>query len=206
MMRRVVLGVNSRAVACARSVMPARPTVGAHVAPRIAVRRRPLSTQAPFGAPYTNSVTFKPKPMAASYPPTADTYTLSLRIPNLPPAELELYSRDELAYILQQLKEKLGVQDVAMLIGGKRWSAASLQALSGSQVPTLKDVFQQTVDLEVVGVRYNVNGGDRITAMGSAAKRTMATSYAYAGIGAAVAIWASFALWKAVIPREQQRK
>jgi hypothetical protein len=148
------------------------------------------------GAPFTTSIRFAPVKSSVA---GADQFHFDVTAPGLHAAQVAVFSRDTLRLLADQLAEKTGAKDVQFIMNGTMLTAEQLPRVNVSRL------FGSCVDVQLDGLRYSVNEGRRITAMGSAAKQSLATSYIFIGAGAVITVVSCFAFWRILLPKERQR-
>jgi hypothetical protein len=176
----------------------------------------PTSPGGVYGAPYTNSVTFRPRATRESFPPRADIFELTLSLPGQAPHTLELFLKDAAAGVLRDVRAAVGAGTAALVLNGRRLSEAELTGGAeaagggggggGSPPLSVAGLFGHAVELELDGVRWSVNEGRRLSALGSASKRALATGYAYVAVGGALTLVACVSFWRWLIPPEHQKE
>lgn len=164
-----------------------------------------------YGAPFTNSIALKPsKAEGASGSGLgsfsgADTHTFMLSVPDYPMGTLTVYGKDHLDFVASQIGEKLSAGSVRWVINGQRLNSGVSLGQAGEPA-TLNQIFGNAVELEIDGVRYSINDGAVLNALGKASKRSLATTYAFVGIGGVSVLLGCLYFWTKVVPKEQQRK
>ena len=146
-------------------------------------------------------MTFKPVPPSAPLGviPGADEFVLELRVPGTPAADVRMVTRDGLDGVIARIAAATGARRVTLVRNGEALSP------DGASQLTIASLFGAAVEVSLDGVRYNVNRGLRLSPVGAAAKRTLAVSYAYVVVGAALLLAGSLGFWALVVPREHQR-
>lgn len=153
------------------------------------------------GAPYTNSITFAPNSGSK-----LNEYTLSVRMPDAH-FEVNVFGRDTLEQLKSELEKQFAQTAgsaasparVSLLVNGRRLEAAELneRRISG--------LFGCALDVEVNGVRWNVNEGFRLSEVGRVGKRSLIRGYIYLAVGGALVFIAALETWRYVVPKEKQR-
>lgn len=168
---------------------------GCRVSP--AVPARYASSKPVYGAPFTNSVYLRAA--ATSPAPGADAFRLTLRIPDMPAGELELLGRDSLAAVAARVGELTGAKNVGWFLSGARLAPAEAGRT------TVHETLGHTLEVTLDGVRYSVNEGNALNALGKASKRSLARTYAYVATGGFLVLAGTVWFWRKVIPRGHQR-
>lgn len=171
-----------------------------------------------YGAPYTTSIKFAPIAMTATAAARgtdtaaaataartsaagglADQYMITVAAPGLNRAEVTIFSRDNLAFVANKVQEGTGAHTVRVIVNGAPVPEAQLADVSVGQL------FGNCVEFELDGLRFSVNEGLRLSALGAAARRSLVKSYAFMATGAAATVVFCFWFWRKVIPRDNQR-
>jgi hypothetical protein len=154
----------------------------------------------PYGAPFTNSIRLTPRPPMGGSGAIegADEYTLAFTVPDLTSASCVVLGRDKLDYIAAKAARAVGAGRCAWVLNGRTVTApADL---------TLNSAFGKCAELDIDGVRYSLNGGSFLDVTGRASKRSLGRSYIYVGVGGLLVLAGSLALFRAIVPEDQQRK
>lgn len=166
----------------------------------IAPYRRAASSTT--GAPFTNSISFAPTRGS-----NLNEYTVEVRMPDAQ-FDVNVFGRDSLEQLRNELEQKFvhastgggaAASRVALLVNGRRLDASELaeRRISG--------LFGCALDVEVNGVRWNVNEGFRLSEVGRVAKRSLVRGYIYLAVGGALVFVAALETWRFIVPKEKQR-
>jgi hypothetical protein len=131
-----------------------------------------------------------PPPKHLGLIPGPDRFALQLRVRGYPPADVELFARDSIATVVEQVRTATGSPSVAIVRDGVPLSTAEAPPV------VVADLFGSHVDVLLDGARHSVNDGERLAATGAAARRTIRTSYLYTIAGGAVVVASCVALWR----------
>lgn len=163
--------------------------------------RHSSSSKQPYGAPYTNSITFKPvKPEGGlGFPARPDMFRFEFRCPDMKQGHADFFSRDSIAEAQARVQEATGAKSVQFIRNGVPITAEE------AETRRIVDLFDSAVEIRLDGLRYNVNEGLLLKPSGAAAKRTLAISYAYTLIGGSAVLAGCFWFWNRVLGKEHNK-
>ena len=110
-----------------------------------------------------------------------DMYVLRLSGIGREPVELEVFGRDLLYDIVQEMKAKWGAASVRTLVGETVMNEAQLE----DSFLAVAHTFGQVLAFEIDGHVVAVNDGQPFNDLGPGAVKTLRTSYSYMAIGIA---------------------
>ena len=155
--------------------------------PGASLRSRAIATTS--GAPYTNSLHLRK---------AGDEYTLEMCIPDAPhgTATVMLRASDPLAALSDAVRTHSGGRRVDVVANGSKVAVGALRTLH------IGTVNGQAVEIEVDGVRWSINAGQRID---RAPKKGRAFSSLLVLGGFVGALTLSLLAWRTIIPPHLRR-
>lgn len=144
-----------------------------------------------YGAPYTNSIGFKPM--------AGNSAELSISAPQWPAVHISLTPEQTLGEVSEAIQRAIPAaaaqQPIVWYLNGAR----------AANDRTILSAYGSAWELGLDGCRWSVAGGGRITPAGvSQPASRMATSMKVTAVAVAIIV-SSFTFWKAVVPPDQQR-